>query len=209
MKEYKYYCSLKYGDLAKRHFKLYPDHNNQTIADQAWNAAARDMSLVGSWAYAIDWYKSASSDFYTYYWTHAPPGQNQGAFHQSEIMYSPNALYANADTYPFTAVDYEIQEKVSSYWANFAKTLNPNLGGSYNGKGSLPKWSPNDANGTRIVMELGNYFGNVPVAHPAQVDFIMDYYSQQYTYRSGQIHSLEVGLETLYIRRSRAKQEEN
>lgn len=180
--EYEYYCTLKYGNLSSRYFQLYPDHKNKTIADQAWNAAARDTSLIGSWAYATDWYKAASSSFYTYYWTHAPPGQDTGAFHQSEIMYALNALYANADTYPFTEEDYKIQEKMSSYWANFAKTLDPNQGGSYAGKGSLPRWSPNSANGTQLVMELGNYFGKVPIAKPEQVKLIMDYFHEQVPY---------------------------
>ncbi|GLI80787.1 hypothetical protein PoHVEF18_009144 [Penicillium ochrochloron] len=180
--EYEYYCTLKYGNLSSRYFQLYPSHNNQTIADQGWNAAARDTSLIGSWAYATDWYKAASSSFYTYYWTHAPPGQDQGAFHQSEIMYALNALYANAETYPFTQKDYEIQEKMSSYWANFAKTLDPNEGDSYTGKGVLPRWSPNSANGTQKVMELGNYFGNVPIAKPQQVKLFMEYFHQQVPY---------------------------
>ncbi|KAJ5948860.1 carboxylesterase [Penicillium verhagenii] len=153
LEEYKSYCTLKYGDLAKRYFELYPATTNQTLADHAWNAAARDMSV------------------------------NQGAFHQSEIMYALNALYANADTYPFTAIDYEIQEQMSSYWANFAKTLNPNMGGSYQGSGKLAEWTPNTANGTKVVMELGNYFGNVPIARGQKyVDFIMDYFSQQFAY---------------------------
>jgi carboxylesterase 2 len=180
--EYKYYCTLKYGNLSDRYFKLYPSYNNETIASQAWNAAARDTSLVGSWAYATDWYKAASSDFYTYYWTHAPPGQSQGAFHQSEIMYALNALYANDETYPFTKIDYEIQERMSAYWANFAKTLNPNKGGSYTGSRSLPRWTPNSANGTQVVMELGNKFKNVPIAKPQQVELLMDYFHQQTPY---------------------------
>jgi carboxylesterase 2 len=182
VEEYESYCSLKYANLSTRYFELYPDNDNQTTADQAWNAAARDTSLVGSWAYATDWYKSASSDFYTYYWTHAPPGQSMGAFHQSEIMYALNALYANSDTYPFTDVDYEIQAEMSAYWANFAKTLNPNTGGSYKGNGTLATWTPNSPNGTQVVMELGDYFGNVPIAKPAQVKFIMDYFHQQIPY---------------------------
>lgn len=182
LEEYESYCTLKYGNLSSKYFQLYPSHNNRTIANQAWNAAARDTSLIGSWAYGTDWYKAASSDFYTYYWTHAPPGQDMGAFHQSEIMYALNALYANADVYPFTAIDYEIQEKMSAYWANFAKTLSPNQGGSYTGKGSLPRWSPNSAKGTQKVMELGNSFENVPIAKPEQVKLIMDYFHQQTPY---------------------------
>jgi carboxylesterase 2 len=182
VEEYEYYSTLKYGNLSSRYFQLYPDHGNSSTGDRSWNAAARDTSLVGSWAYATDWYKAASSSFYTYYWTHAPPGQGQGAFRQSEIMYALNALYANADTYPFTEADYEIQEKMSAYWANFAKTLNPNDGGSYTGKGSLPYWGPNSANGTQAVMELGNAFGNVPIAKKTQVELIMEWFQQQTPY---------------------------
>ncbi|PYI24806.1 carboxylesterase [Aspergillus japonicus CBS 114.51] len=177
--QYENYTSLKYGDLYDRYIKLYPDTNG--TQDESWNAAARDASLIGSWAYATEWYKAASSSFYTYYWTHAPPGQDQGAFHQSEIMYALNALYANTDRYPFNATDYAIQEKMSAYWANFAKTLDPNRGGSYTG-GSLPHWSPNSANGTQVVMELGDAFEKVPVAHPAQVSFMMEWFHKQIPY---------------------------
>ncbi|RAH47707.1 carboxylesterase/lipase family protein [Aspergillus brunneoviolaceus CBS 621.78] len=177
--QYENYTSLKYGDLYDRYIKLYPDTNG--TQDESWNAAARDASLVGSWAYATEWYKAASSSFYTYYWTHAPPGQDQGAFHQSEIMYALNALYANTDRYPFNATDYAIQEKMSAYWANFAKTLDPNLGGSYTA-GSLPYWSPNSANGTQVVMELGDAFEDVPIAHPAQVSLLMEWFHRQIPY---------------------------
>ncbi|QKX55476.1 uncharacterized protein TRUGW13939_02569 [Talaromyces rugulosus] len=179
VEQYEYYTYLKYGNLSAQYLKLYPDNDNQTTADLAWNAAARDTSLIGSWAYATEWYKSAESPFYTYYWTHAPPGQNMGAFHQSEIMYALNALYANVDQYPFTEVDFEIQEQMSAYWANFAKTLDPNQGNSYSGNGSLVTWSPNRPDGTQVVMELGNAFENVPIAKPEQVKLIMDYFHQQ------------------------------
>jgi carboxylesterase 2 len=66
--EYKEYCTLKYGNLSARYFSLYPSEDNQTIANMAWNAAARDTSLVSSWAYANGWIKSAESPIYTYYW---------------------------------------------------------------------------------------------------------------------------------------------
>ncbi|PQE32719.1 carboxylesterase protein [Rutstroemia sp. NJR-2017a WRK4] len=123
-------CTAKYANLSTEYFKLYPATDNATLASHAWNAAARDTSLVSSWLYANDWVKSASSPIYTYYWTHAPPGQDQGAYHQSEIFYALNSLYASADIYPWTDYDYYVGEVMSSYWANFCKTRNPNLSGS-------------------------------------------------------------------------------
>ncbi|KAF7185718.1 Fumonisin B1 esterase [Pseudocercospora fuligena] len=177
--EWKYYNELRFGSQYENLTKLYPIDNNDTTANTQWNQIQTDISLVGSWLYATEWYKAAKSNFYTYFWTHAPPGQTQGAFHQSEIMYALNALYANADTYPFTAQDYEIQAKMSAYWANFAKTLDPNSGGSYVGNGTLTTWKPNDANGTQVVMQLGNKFGEQPVAEPARVEFVQSWFERQ------------------------------
>lgn len=180
--EFNYYNELRFGSLYSNFIQLYPTNNNDTTANSQWNQVATDVSLVGSWLFATEWYKSAKSTFYTYFWTHAPPGQTQGAFHQSEIMYALNALYANTDKYPFTDVDYEIQAKMSAYWANFAKTLDPNLGGSYTGNGTLPKWAPNTANGTRVVYELGDAFESIPVAAAGHVEFIEDYFGRQAPY---------------------------
>lgn len=185
LEEFTYYNQLRFGGLYNNMTELYPIDNNDTLANSQWNQIATDVSLVGSWLYATEWYKAAKSKFYTYFWTHAPPGQDQGAFHQSEIMYALNALYANADTYPFTEVDYAIQAKMSAYWANFAKTLDPNLGGSYTGNysnGSLPTWAPNSANGTEFVFELGDGFANRPVAAPGHAAFIQEYFSRQSAY---------------------------
>lgn len=67
--EYTEYCTEKYGNLSSRYFELYPGDNNATQGDVSWNAAARDTSLVSSWAYANGWISSpAESPFYTYYW---------------------------------------------------------------------------------------------------------------------------------------------
>lgn len=183
--QFKYYNELKFGSLYDNFTDLYAIDGNDTLADKMWNQVATDISLVGSYLYATDWYQAANSSFYTYFWTHAPPGQSQGAFHQSEIMYALNALYANADDYPFTEEDYEIQAKMSAYWANFAKTLDPNVGGSYTGRaanGTLPQWKPNDAAGTPVVFQLGDAFREQPVAEPERVEFVKSYFERQAAY---------------------------
>jgi carboxylesterase 2 len=41
---------------------------------------------------------------------------------------------------------------------------------------------PNSPNGTQVVIELGNFFGNVHIGKKAQVKFIMDWYHQQTPY---------------------------
>ncbi|KAF3019790.1 hypothetical protein E8E14_012053 [Neopestalotiopsis sp. 37M] len=178
--QYTEYCTEKYGNLSSRYFGLYPVDDNATLGDMAWNAAARDTSLVSSWAYANGWIESAESPFYTYYWDHAPPGQTQGAFHQSEIMYALNALYANGDQYPFTEEDFAIAKKMTAYWTNFIKTGNPN-GNSNSTSGDLDHWYPNDGS-SNYVMHLGDGWGNHTLAKDEQVSFIMDYFGQQVPY---------------------------
>ncbi|KAH8198149.1 hypothetical protein TruAng_007682 [Truncatella angustata] len=177
VEEYTRYCSFKYGNLSTEYFSLYPAGENYTTASVSWNAAARDTSLVSSWAYANEWVLSAQSPIYTYYWDHSPPGQDQGAFHQSEIMYALNALYANADSYPFTEEDFDIARQMTIYWTNFIKNRDPNQGEEVN----LTYWYPNDGK-SNYVMHLGDGWGNHTVAQSEQVNLIMDYFSQQIPY---------------------------
>lgn len=173
---YKHTCTLKYGDLAEDYFQLYPG-NTSSQADRSWNAAARDTSVVSSWAFAKKWVKTAASPIYTYYWDHAPPGQSMGAYHESEVMYILRTLFAGAATHPFNWYDFYVSEIMSSYWFNFMKTGDPNLGGSYK-KGELAHWAPNDGH-SQTVFQLGQRFGNRTIANPDQVRLITEYFAQQ------------------------------
>lgn len=182
--------ALKWGNLSAQYFDLYPAGNTTTSANEAWNLATLDLGTVSQWSYATDRVSrsNATAPIWTYLWDHAPPGQEQGAFHQSEIMYVLNSLYANGDTYPFVDDDFYIQSMVSAYWANFAKTGNPNQGDSYGGgNANLPYWAPNTAE-TRTMFNIGDSFRNISLAgnetagsatSDAKVSLIQQYYAQQ------------------------------
>lgn len=181
---------LRWGSLSTQYFDLYPTGNTTTSANKAWNLATLDLGTVSQWMYATDRVarSNATAPIWTYLWDYAPPGQEQGAFHQSEIMYVLNALYANGDTYPFVDDDFYIQSMVSAYWANFAKTGNPIQGDSYGGgNASLPYWAPNTAE-TRTMFNIGDSFRNISLAgnetagsatSGAKVSLIQQYYAQQ------------------------------
>ncbi|KAL2829760.1 carboxylesterase [Aspergillus cavernicola] len=117
--EYREYNTLKYGSLADWYFALYPGGNSTNSASNAWRLAAQDLSKVSTWAFARDWVNStAQSPIYTYFWDHVVPGSEAGAFHQGDVMYHYNSLYANSE-YSFTEADYKIADIVSSCNAPF------------------------------------------------------------------------------------------
>ena len=109
---------------------------------------------------------------FTYFWTHRPPGPEhdlRGAYHGSEINYVFNNLYAT--NRPWTDEDRKIADIMSSYWANFAATGDPN------GKG-LPVWSAFDSK-SPTVMQVGAGFGPMPVADRAKLDFWKRFFEMQ------------------------------
>ncbi|KAL1896078.1 hypothetical protein Sste5346_004817 [Sporothrix stenoceras] len=70
--------------------------------------------------------KAVPRSEYTY--SKIGPGARYGAFHGAEIPFVLNNLYAQ-DGYPYGEADHEVAAVMSSYWANFIKTGNPNGAG--------------------------------------------------------------------------------
>jgi len=145
------------GTWAEDFFALYPANNSAT-ASAAYNMQFTDRSKVGTWLWAQLWYTASNNPVYTYLWDHAPPGQSQGAYHESEINYVLNNLY-DTDK-PWTSEDYEIAAKMNEYWVNFIKTGNPN-------GGNLTTWVPSSEN--PVTKQLGNGWGPIPIASAEQV----------------------------------------
>lgn len=70
---------------------------------------------------------------YFYFFDRALPGDDSGAFHSSELWYVFETL--PRCWRPWEEHDYELSRIMSTYWANFAKTGDPN--GEL-----LPRWEP-------------------------------------------------------------------
>lgn len=169
--------------LAEQYFELYPAGTSTNPAynpNNSSNAFFRDLSRTGTWLWASEYAAgaansslynasgNASSTVYTYYWTHAPPNQTQGAYHTSEINYAFNNLYATDS--PWTSEDYAIADKMSSYWVNFIRTGNPNEVG-------LAHWPASTANSSN-TMELGDAFEVIPVADQTRIEFVREWLSK-------------------------------
>ncbi|OJJ43504.1 hypothetical protein ASPZODRAFT_102847 [Penicilliopsis zonata CBS 506.65] len=151
--------------------------NDSRTAAAAYNLQWDDRSTIGTWMWAQMWYTARTAPVYTYFWDHAPPGEDRGAYHESEINYVLNNLY---DTdLPWEAIDYVIADKMNSYWVNFAKTGNPN-GLDANGD-PLVEWPA--TSDSEVVQRVGNAWGPIAVASEtdpkAKIKLFQDWFAVQ------------------------------
>jgi len=171
LKDYQSSARQKFGSMDAEFLKLYPATTDDEAA-HASNAAARDNSRVSTYLWGTLWLRHAKQPVYTYFWTHRPPGpghDTRGAYHGSEVSYVFNNLSpANPS---WTDEDRSIADRMSSYWANYIATGNPNGAG-------LPQWPAYDPK-SPTVMQLGGGWGPMPVADAAKLDFWKRFFETQ------------------------------
>lgn len=82
----------------------------------------------------------AGCDSYVYYFTRQLPGDESGAFHSAELWYVFGSLdYCWRKDY-MTSEDWELSEKIMTYWTNFMKLGNPN--GEVKAQSDMEEWEP-------------------------------------------------------------------
>ncbi|KAJ5927882.1 carboxylesterase [Penicillium verhagenii] len=159
------------GVWVERFLELYPA-NSSVNAPGAYNSMFTDRSKVGTWFWSQLWYEAKSSKVWNYIWDHAPPGQDQGAYHESEINYVLNNLYGTDK--PWTAEDYKIAHRMNDYWANFIKTGNPN------GEDTVVQWPAVDTK--RLVQHVGDGWGQIPIAWSKKVALYKEWFASLVAY---------------------------
>jgi para-nitrobenzyl esterase len=130
----------RFGSLAPRALTLYgladgAAGNTDPLYGPAANQLSADLAFRCPASTIAIWHEQAHHPTYEYQFEHAIPGQEaQGSVHSADLPYvfgyfpkSGNISGAFAET------DFKIAETIESYWANFARTGDPN-------GGSLPKW---------------------------------------------------------------------
>ncbi|UZR98083.1 carboxylesterase/lipase family protein [Chondrinema litorale] len=146
-KEYREMISNKFGEMSTDFYEVYPSETLEEIT-QAQLDMSRDQifgAQVYEWGKLQD--KTGQQPVFMYNFNRQVPGYMPdtqfGAFHSGEIVYA----YDNLHTLnrPWENIDKEIAKTMSTYWANFAKTGNPN------GEG-LPEWKPYTASSEQVIV---------------------------------------------------------
>jgi para-nitrobenzyl esterase len=162
----------RYSDRADEFLALYPAATDEQ-ARVSLNESSWDAERISMHFWAVNRSKTAKAKAYTYFWDHTLPGPDAdkyGAFHTSEVPYAMNTLYMSDR--PFTDADRKIADMMSSYWANFIRTGDPN------GKG-LPHW-PAFGEQPAMTMEVGDKNAPIPVAtSEARLALFYRYFNQR------------------------------
>ncbi|HVV47940.1 MAG TPA: carboxylesterase family protein, partial [Bryobacteraceae bacterium] len=166
----------RYGDLADRFLKLYPAGSDEEANASQLTAFRDELGWVmRNWASLQT--KTGKSKAYLYYFTHEPPasgtasprgGFASGATHGAEAAYVFENLLGNR---PWTNLDRQLSDTISSYWVNFAAKGDPN------GKG-LPQWPVfNGKKNNRMV--LGDKVEIGPGLSQEQIEFYQAKYDRR------------------------------
>lgn len=186
-------AAQRYGPFATRFHELYPAPNDipghGPLA--AWNAASRDNSRINPSMFAEQWSTHCRSPVFVYHLTAAPPwyksmpvnhdvpksrgytffkGPVFGAFHGADFSYTFNSLLPDTDR-EWTDKDRDMGDKISSLWAQFIKTGDPN------GVDGLPTWY--NSVEKPEVYQIGNEFRSEERSSPEKIQFWRDFLSAQ------------------------------
>lgn len=167
----------QFKDEADAVFKLFPPGASPDEDKVIYAALFGDQLIsYGTWAWAERASTTASAPTYRYYFTRRPPGAPElsvnpltapGVYHAAELYYMWNNLQIR--DWPWTAEDRRLGDAMASYWANFAKTGNPNGDG-------LPQWPVYKAGSSGQVMELGKEIGARGESRRDRYEFFDNYY---------------------------------
>lgn len=127
---------------------MYGSAADQWIADVAFRCPVSTQAK---------WHNAAHHPTYEYEFNHAIPGQEaKGAVHSADLPYVFGFFPKTGNiSGKFTALDRQIAGRIETYWANFAKTGNPN--GS-----TVPNWAEFDTKKTYIQFTQEGRMVTVP-----------------------------------------------
>ncbi|HEY2432420.1 MAG TPA: carboxylesterase family protein [Vicinamibacterales bacterium] len=134
---------------------LYSGHTPDEVTDAATALASDRFIAFSTWKWIDLHAQTGGKPTYRYYYSRPRPAMNpdkgpqgaaRGAAHSAEIEYAMGNLPGN-DVYAWTNDDRKVSETMSTYFANFIKTGDPN-------GGKAPKWPAIKKAGNAEVMHI-------------------------------------------------------
>jgi para-nitrobenzyl esterase len=160
----------QYGEKATQLLTVYPA-TNDAIAAKSQKELSRDQTFaIQEFVWSATQLKYGKSPVYIYNFNRQLPGYTAateyGAFHTAEVAFAyDNLKFVER---PFTAVDHQLATRMSTYWANFIKSGNPN------GK-NLPTWNKYETT-KNWVMILDENAGNQQLPNKKQLETLLQLY---------------------------------
>lgn len=138
--------SEKYGDAKEKFLSLCMAKTDEELQEfmqgDAWNNM-KVSARIGS-----EILSGMNRKVYLYQFDADIPGEdNPGSFHGSELWFAYDSLARSWR--PFTGKHYDLARQISSFWANFIRTGNPNGKDSFGNP--LPNWTPYSADSRKIM----------------------------------------------------------
>jgi len=150
----------RFGDLAPQFLKLYPATTDQEAVTSAEALSGDDFIAFSTWKWLNMQRTTGASTIYQYHFEEVPktkpgammgpiPASEAGSKHAGEIEYVFETLKSHEGV-TWSDDDFKVSDLMSSYWANFIKTGNPNAKG-------LPEWPNSDSkNGFQVMHLIGS-----------------------------------------------------
>jgi para-nitrobenzyl esterase len=168
VEEYKKQAEKQYGHDAAKFLQLYPGNTDDEVAASTQKLSRDHIFGIQNYSWANEQAEKSKYKVYVYRFARKLPAtgeyQKYGAFHTGEVAYAYDNLNF-VHRCPWQPVDYSLENIMSSYWANFIRSGNPNAAG-------LPEWPAYNTT-SNLIMLLNENPKAIRLPDKANLDFLI------------------------------------
>jgi para-nitrobenzyl esterase len=160
--EFQEEAASTFGAKKDEFLKTFPSTNQAEVDRSLTNYSICKFTAFPTYLLATNGKKNAYLYQFTFVPTDKPNFPNYGAFHSADIPYALHTLHMW--NRPWADRDRNMEQVMSGYWINFARTGDPNGDG-------LPLWSRYEVD-SGTVLELGDKIVSKPGLYRSELKFL-------------------------------------